>query len=76
MKALSIRGLPDDVYQALCDWAKINRRSLQEQAKLILEREMRLVNGGRTHRARQWRRRLQGRKWGDLVEAVREERTR
>jgi len=36
MKAISIRNVPDHIYEELQNMAKTNRRSLQEQIKLIL----------------------------------------
>jgi len=76
MKALTIRKIPDQVYLNLQIWAKKNHRSLQEQAKIILEREVQLIKGGQVFRAREWRRALEDREWGDIVEDVRKERKR
>ena len=76
MKALTIRKIPDQVYLNLQIWAKKNHRSLQEQAKIILEREIQLIKGGQLFRAREWRKLLEGRQWGNIVEDVRKERKR
>lgn len=76
MKALTIRKVPDQVYLNLRNWAKMNHRSLQEQAKIILEREVQLIKGGQVTRAREWRKRLKGRQWGNLIDDVRKERKR
>lgn len=43
MKSISIRNVPENVYITLQEIAKVNRRSLQEQVKCILEREANLV---------------------------------
>jgi hypothetical protein len=42
MPALCLRGIPEDVYDALKAMTAGNPRSRQEQARLLLEREVRL----------------------------------
>ena len=76
VKAISIRNVPDNVYLALQNMAKANRRSLQEQIKDILEREVRLTSGSSVARAAGWRKRLKGRKFTDTVKMVQEDRER
>lgn len=76
MKALSIRNLPDDVYEALKAMAAANHRSMQEQVRCLIEREARLVAGPGLAAARRWRERLAGRALGDTVDDVRRDRTR
>lgn len=76
MKALSIRNLPDDVYEALKTMAAENHRSMQEQVRCIIEREARLARSSGLIAARKWRSRLAGREFGDTVEDVREDRRR
>lgn len=76
MKALSIRNLPDDVYEALKAMAAANHRSMQEQVRCMIEREAKLVAGPGLAVARAWRTRLAGRKLGDTVEDVRQDRIR
>jgi hypothetical protein len=76
MKALSIRNLPDDVYEALKTMAAENHRSMQEQVRWLIEREARLAKSSGMIAARNWRSRLAGRKFGDTVEDVREDRRR
>lgn len=76
MKAISIRNVPDDVYVVLQTMAKTNRRSLQEQIKYILEQEVNLVRGSSVARAVEWRKRLQGRQFSNIVESVRKDRER
>jgi hypothetical protein len=39
VKALSIRNLPDDVYEAPKTMAATNHRSMQEQVRCMIERE-------------------------------------
>ena len=76
MKALSIRNLPDEVYEALKAMAAANHRSMQEQVRCMIEREAKLAGGNGLTAAREWRIRLAGRKLGDTVEDVRQDRAR
>ena len=76
MKALSIRNLPDDVYEALKAMASANHRSMQEQVRCMIERETRLAVGPGLAAARAWRTRLEGRNLEDTVKDVRQDRTR
>ena len=70
MKALSIRNLPDDVYLAFSQMCAQNQRSMQEQARLIIEREVRLAVSPGLSVARLWRERLTGRVLNDTVQDV------
>jgi len=76
MRALSIRNLPDDVYEALKAMAAANHRSMQEQVRWMIERETKLTAGAGLVEARAWRLRLAGRELGDTVEDVRQDRAR
>ena len=76
MKSISIRNIPDNVYAMLQKIAKSNRRSLQEQVKFILEKEIQLVKGSPIAVAAQWRKRLKDRKMSDTVNLVRQDRQR
>lgn len=76
MKAISIRNVPDHIYAGLQTMAKANRRSLQEQIKVILEHEVKLSNRSFIANAAQWRKRLQGRNLSNTVKAVRRDRQR
>ena len=76
MKSLTLRRVDEDVYKSLQDLARANHRSLQEQVKIILEREVRLAGGSHAYKARQLRERLAGRPWGDIAADIREERER
>lgn len=76
MRALSIRNLPDDVYEALKTMAAANHRSLQEQVRCIVTREARLASAPGLAVAQAWRARLAGRKLGDTVDDVRQDRSR
>ena len=76
MKALSIRNVPDHIYSGLQTLAKANRRSLQEQIKLILEKEVALANRSFMADAAKWRKLLNDRHLNDTVATVREDRER
>ena len=76
MKALSIRNLSDEAYEALKGMAAANHRSMQEQVRCIIEREARLAKGAGVAVARAWRARLAGRVLGDTVADVRKDRHR
>ena len=76
MKTLTVRKVPDDVYTGLAAWAAANHRSLQEQVRHILEREVRLVGRSPLDLAGDWRRSLADRRLGDVVAMVREDRDR
>ena len=76
MKAISVRNVSDDIYLGLQEMAVRNRRSLQEQVKHVLEREVRIVQGAPLAKAGEWRKMLQGRQFLDVVEMIREDRSR
>jgi hypothetical protein len=76
MKAISIRNVPDYIYTGLQAMAKKNRRSLQQQIKLILEQEVKLTNRSFLAGAAEWRKRLQGRHLSDTVKTLRKDRER
>lgn len=76
MKALSIRNLSDEVYEALKVMAAANHRSMQEQVRSMIERETKLAASSGLATARAWRLRLAGRELGDTVNDVRQDRAR
>lgn len=76
MKSLSIRNLPDEIYERLKTMARQNHRSLQEQVRFLLEQDTRLAHGGVLEQARKWRRRLAGREFSDVVTMIRSDRER
>ncbi|MDP2752009.1 MAG: hypothetical protein Q8O31_05315 [Rhodocyclaceae bacterium] len=76
MRALSIRNLTDDLYESVKIMAAVNHRSMQEQVRCLIEREVRLFTGPGLTAARTWRTRLAGRTLGDTVTDVREDRAR
>jgi plasmid stability protein len=55
MPSLSLRGLSDQTYEGLRQLAIRNHRSMQEQVRLLIEREVRYAQVGAVERARQWR---------------------
>ena len=76
MKSISLRNVSDEIYESLQSMARANRRSLQEQIKHLLEKEVKLINGSSVARAAKWRNRLSGRAHTDTVQLVREDRNR
>lgn len=78
MRTLTIRNVPDDVYEALQQVAERNRRSLQQQALTILERVRTLRGLSPLEHSRRIRERLADtpRDFGDTVEEIRAERER
>jgi hypothetical protein len=76
MPALSLRGLPQDIYDGLKAMAAQNHRSMQEQARLLIEREVRLHQPGAMERARNWRERMRDRPMPQLLEDLRADRDR
>ena len=76
MKSLTVRGVEDEVYEALRGLAKANHRSIQEQVRMVLGREVSLSRGGHLSRCLSIRSRLEGREWGDVAADIRRERLR
>jgi plasmid stability protein len=76
MKSLSVRGLPDETYEALKAMAAKRHRSLQEQVRHILEQQVRLASDSTLAAARSWRKRLAGREFADVVADIRADRER
>ena len=76
MKAISLRNVPENVYAGLQAMAQANRRSLQEQVKLILEQEVNMANRSFLTNAADWRKRLEKRAIKDTVKSIREDRDR
>jgi plasmid stability protein len=75
MGSILVRGLSQKTIERLKERARLNRRSLQQEAKALLEhaaetltmREARRVSEG-------WRRRLDGRSFSDSAQMIREDR--
>jgi len=76
MKVITIRQVPDDVHRALTRLASRNRRSLQQQVLVLLERACRIPRRSPVRRAAKLRAELAGRELGDTLKELREERER
>ncbi len=76
MKTLTIRNIPDDLYNIIGRIARRNRRSIQQQLLVQLERLRVLDNKSPVIRAAAIRNRLSGRAVGDTVREIREDRRR
>lgn len=76
LKSISIQNVPDEIYSAVQEMARANRRSLQEQITFILEQEIKLLKGTPLSTAAKWRKRLEGRRFTDSVTMVRQDRNR
>lgn len=76
MKTITVRNIPDDLYRDLRRLAERNRRSLQQQALVLLERARLARLGSSSERAADIRSRLAGRALGDTVAEIRTERDR
>lgn len=76
MPSLSLRGIPQDVYDGLKALAARNHRSMQEQARLLIEREVRLSQPGAMERARHWRERMRHRPMPRLLDDLHADRRR
>lgn len=76
MPSLSLRGLSAQTYEGLRQLAIRNHRSMQEQVRLLIEREVRYAQLGGLERARQWRSVLAGRHFPDLAADIQADRRR
>ncbi len=76
MKTLTIRNVPEAVHAQLAAWVEENHRSLQEQARHLLEMNVKLQAACVMEKAAAYRVRLGGRQLGNIVEDVRKERAR
>lgn len=77
MKTLTIRNVPDEVFEALSERAKRHHRSMQEEMRLMLKRESETNRGRVCEQAAEYRTRFQDRMGQhSVVEDVREDRDR
>ena len=76
MKVITIRNIPDDLYKIIVRLAKQNRRSIQQQTLTILDRARILDSAEPVEKAAKIRLKLAGRKLGNTIEEIREERSR
>ena len=76
MKTLTIRNIPEGLYEAIRRMAVRERRSIQQQVLVLLDRGRVMDRESPVTAARTMRARLAGRDLGDTVAEVREERDR
>jgi plasmid stability protein len=76
MKTMTIREVPDAVYEVIRAGAAAHRRSIQEEVRFILDKEAHLRRGAASDAARRWRERLEGRPLGNSVADIRAGRER
>lgn len=76
MKTLTVRNVPDGVYEELTAWAEESHRSLQQQVRYILEQDVKLRERAVLEAAAEYRTKLANRNLGDVVEDVRKDRQR
>ncbi len=76
MKVITIRNIPEDLYRIIRRIARRNRRSIQQQVLMILDRVRVLDNESPVANALEIRQRLAGRKLGNTIEEIHEERNR
>jgi hypothetical protein len=74
---MTIRNIPDNVYDAIAKSAQAEHRSLQEQVRCLLENEATFLSGSVCEKAVEYRTRLAGRTaQKSVVEDLREDRLR
>ncbi len=76
MKVITVRQIPDDLYRAIADLARKNRRSIQQQVLMLLEQARVSTDPSPVALARSIREGLAGRCLGKTVEEIRKERER
>jgi hypothetical protein len=76
MPSLSLRGLSEQTYAGLRDLARRNHRSMEEQVRVLIEREVGLAQSDSLVRARQWREHFSGRSFPNLQSDLRADRSR
>lgn len=76
MKTLTIRSIPEGLYESIRRMATRERRSIQQQVLVMLDRGRAMDQESPLVAARSLRERLAGRDLGDSVAEVREERSR
>ncbi len=77
MKTMTIRNIPDPVYNTLVEAARHEHRSLQEQVRYVLANEAQLQSRSVCEQAAEYRTRISGRPTEcSVVEDVREDRER
>lgn len=74
MRRLTIRGIDDGVYRRLEALARDNRRSIEDEARIILQKATRPGRSDLARRAAEIRARLAGRYTGDSTAEIRADR--
>ena len=75
MGAILVRGLDQKTVERLKERARLNGRSLQREAKALLERAAETLTMREARRVSEgWRRRLTGRSFSDSPRLIREDR--
>lgn len=76
MPSLSLRGLSVPTYEGLRELARRNHRSMEEQVRVLIEREVVMAQPDSLERARQWREHFAGRSFPSLQSDLRADRSR
>ena len=76
MKTVTIRNIPNDLYNIISRVAQRNRRSMQQQLLVILDKMRILDSESPVDKAAAIRKRLTGRALGNTLQEIREERKR
>ncbi len=76
MRQLTIRNVDEKVYQRLKERARISRRSLEAEVRVILDQAVLPDRSEVSRRAAAMRARLAGRYTGDATAVIREDRDR
>ena len=74
MAVLTIRNLDDGIYQRLKDQARLNQRSIEAEARIVIGHAVELDRDAVVREAEAIRRSLVGRYTGDPVREIREDR--
>ncbi len=76
MAQLLVRGLEPEIIERLKARAKSHNRSLQGEAKSILEESAKMTMEEAMERALYWRKKFKGKTFSDSAELIREDRDR
>jgi plasmid stability protein len=76
MAQIIVRNLDDTIVDRLKARARDNDRSLEAEVRQILEQSAKVDNAQARLIVMEWRKKLQGRKFADSVELIREDRDR
>ncbi|MBT3176623.1 MAG: hypothetical protein HOG03_15890 [Desulfobacula sp.] len=76
MKTLTIRNIPNDLYSIIGRVAQRNRRSIQQQLLVVLDKMRMLDSESPVDKAAAIREHLSGRALGNTLKEIHEERKR